>query len=143
MTVAGGRRGLRAVAVALGAALGGCGGGLTLPDLMAVQRSGSTPGANLQLVVNDAGTARCNRGPAVAISDPQLLQARALARDLHDPAKHGLTLAPGAAPVLHYDVRTADGQVSFSDDSAGQPAVLFSVALLVRQIAQQDCHLPR
>jgi hypothetical protein len=130
-------------ALALAGALGGCGGGLTLPDLMAVQRSGSIPGASLNLVVNDGGTARCNGGRPVPITDAQLLQARSLARDLHDPAKRALTLAPGGRSVLRYFVRTQDGHVSFSDDSAGQPPVFFNVALLVRQIAQQDCHLPR
>lgn len=130
-------------ALALSTALGGCGGGLTLPDLMAVQRSGSIPGASLNLVVNDGGTVRCNRGRPVPITDPQLLQARSLARALHDPAKRALTLAAGRRSVLRYFVRTPDGHVSFSDDSAGQPPVFFGVALLVREIAQQDCRLPR
>lgn len=133
---------LLAVTVAA-AALAGCGGGFTAPDLFAVQRSGSEPGANLALVVNDSGTVRCNGGRALPITDPQLLEARSVARDLHDPAKRGLSLAPGAQPVLRYDVRDQDGRVSFSDDSAHQPQVFFQLALLVRQIATQDCHLRR
>jgi hypothetical protein len=113
------------------------------PDLFAVQRSGSVSGASLQMVVNDGGTVTCNGGAARQISAPLLLAARAVARDLHDPATRGLALAPGPQPVLHYAARTQDGHVSFSDDSAAQPAVLYRLALLVRQIAQQDCRLAR
>jgi hypothetical protein len=121
----------------------GCGGGQISPDLFAVQRSGSVPGAALQMVVNDGGTVTCNGGGARPVSDPLLLQARAVTRDLHDPATRGLALPPGPQPVLRYAARTQDGHVSFSDDSAAQPAVLYRLALLVRQIAQQDCGLAR
>jgi hypothetical protein len=121
----------------------GCGGGQMSPDLFALQRSGSVPGASLQMVVNDGGTVTCNGAAARPISDPLLLQARAVARDLHDPATRGLALAPGPQPVLRYAARTQDGHVSFSDDSPAQPAVLYRLALLVRQIAQQDCGLAR
>ena len=131
--------------IALAAAiLGGAGcGGVMSPDLFAVQRGGAVPGARLNMVVNDGGTVRCNGGPSLKISDPLLLQARSVQTALHDPASRALALPPGPQSVFRYAVRTQDGRVSFSDDSRGQPAVFFQLALLVRQIAQQDCHLPR
>jgi hypothetical protein len=113
------------------------------PDLFAVQRGGTVPGAGLNVVVNDGGTVRCNGGSSVKMNDPQLLQARSIQTALHDPASHKVTLAPGPQSVFNYTVRTPDGRASFSDDSRGQPAVFFQLALLVRQIAQQDCHLTR
>jgi hypothetical protein len=45
--------------------------------------------------------------------------------------------------VLSYHVRDVDGTVSFSDNSAGQPAVLRQLALFVLQTSQQLCHLPQ
>jgi hypothetical protein len=121
----------------------GCGGGVMSPDLFAVQRGGTVPGARLNMVVNDGGTVRCNAGPSLKIRDPLLLQARSVQTALHDPASRALSLAPGPQSVFRYTVHTQDGRVSFSDDSPGQPAVFFQLALLVRQIAQQDCHLER
>ena len=129
--------------VLAGLALAGCGGAQTLPDLFAVRRSGSVPGAGLQLVVNDAGTVRCNGGAARPLSDPHLLEARSVANDLHDYAVKGEALAPGPQSVLRYSARTKDGHVSFADDSPHPPAVFYRLAVLVRDIARQDCGLPR
>jgi hypothetical protein len=109
--------------------------------LFEVQRTGSVPGAKLDLVVNDAGTASCNRSAPVPISDPQLLTARAIQADLMKPAGRSLSLRPGRQPVFSYVVRSVDGTVRFSDDSAGQPQVFHQLALYTLQIAQGVCHL--
>jgi hypothetical protein len=130
--------GLAALSAAV--ALSAC-GGQTLQDDLFVQRTGSGPGANLSLVVNDAGTASCNRRPPVPISGPQLIQARYIQMTMAPQAQAGLTLKPGPDPVFHYLVRTPDGQVSFADDSKGQPSIFSQLMLLTLQIAQQDCHL--
>jgi len=121
--------------------LSGCAGTIVQDDLL-VQRTGSVPGAKLTLVVNDAGTATCNGKAAVPISGSQLIQARYIQMTMVSQAQHGLTLPPGAHPVLHYAVQTPDGHVSFYDDSKGQPAIFPAIQLLTLQIAQQDCHLP-
>ncbi len=42
--------------------------------------------------------------------------------------------------MLSYYVRDEDGNVRFSDDSRGQPAVFRQLALFVLQTAQQVCH---
>ena len=121
--------------------LAGC-GGVTAPDLFIVYRSGSVPAARLTLLVNDGGVVHCNGGPARPISDPALVQARAIQDDLHDPAVAHSSLPPGSASVLSYYVRDPDGTVRFSDDSSSQPAVFRQLALFVLQTARGVCHLP-
>jgi hypothetical protein len=135
-----GRRGAAAVAFATAALLAGC-GGIKAPDLFIVNRTGSVPGARLTLLVNEEGGVRCNGGPERRLSDPQLVQARAIEEDLHGPTSSHLSLAPGAGAVFSYEVRDERGTARFSDDSAGQPTVLRRLALFVLQTAQHVCHL--
>ncbi|HEY3018547.1 MAG TPA: hypothetical protein VGJ32_00050 [Solirubrobacteraceae bacterium] len=125
------------------AALLAAGCGSPSADLFAVERAGSIPGARLRLVVNDAGTVRCDDRPAVKLTEAELLDARDLQRDLEDPAGRDLRLAPGPGSVLRYRVRTPDGTVSFADDSRGKPAVLDRLAFYVRRLARQRCGRPR
>ena len=132
--------------LAAAVAVGGC-GGVTAPDLFLVQRSGSGANARLTLLVNEEGGVTCNglstlAGRKLMLSDPQLVQARAIQEDLSEPASKHTSLAPGAKSVLSYRVRDEAGSVSFSDDSAGQPAVFRRLALFVLQVAQTVCHLP-
>jgi hypothetical protein len=141
-------RGTLAIALLtlVGVALGGC-GGVTAPDLFVVQRSGSGPSAKLTLLVNEEGGVTCNgaakiSGRKLKLSDSQLVQARAIQEDLHDSASEHMSLAPGPKTVLSYRVRDEAGTVSFSDTSAGQPAVLRQLALFVLRAAQQVCRLP-
>ena len=135
----------RAAAEALAAlaalAMGGCGS--EARDLFLVTRSGDVPGAPLTLRVTDDGRASCNHRPLVEITSAQLVTAREVERDLEDPAKAQLRLAPGPQPVFSYRVRTEEGGVAWSDDSARQPAVLFKLAKLTRDVAKGPCHLPR
>ena len=84
-------------AVAAGAVLAACGGGIILQDDLAVERTGSGPGARLNLVINDSGTVMCNGHKAVPITDPQLILARYLSMALADDAQEGLSLKPRAA----------------------------------------------
>ena len=133
-------------AVLLSAA--GCGGPSS--DLFAVERAGAVPGARLTLVVDDGGFVRCNHGDRKEISSAQLIDARDIARQLDGepdkepgPAKKNLTFAPRPGSILRYNVRTEQGSVAFADNSARQPAVLFHVAELTRDLAKQVCGLPR
>jgi hypothetical protein len=133
-------------AVAVAVALGGC-GGIMAPDLFLVQRSGSDSGAKLTLLVNEEGGVSCNGVSAVSghklkLSDAQLVEARAIQEDLRDPASKHTALAPRPKSVLSYRVRDEAGSVSFSDNSAGQPAVFRRMALFVLRTAQRVCHLP-
>jgi hypothetical protein len=144
-----GRRARLALVPALalaGLSVAGC-GGVTAPDLFIVQRSGSGPGAKLTLLVNEEGGVSCNgvsevSGHKLKLSDPQLVQARAIQEDLRDPASEHMSLAPGPKSVLSYRLRDEAGSVSFSDTSARQPPVFRQLALFVLRAAQQVCHLP-
>jgi hypothetical protein len=135
------RSALLALLVALGLLPAAC-GGVKAADLFLVERSGSTPGARLTLLVNEEGVVHCNGGPALKVSDPQLVQARAIQEELEKPAGEGLKLPPRPGSVLSYTVHDEQGTVRFGDNSAAQPKVLRQLALYVLQVAQQICHLP-
>jgi hypothetical protein len=126
---------------AVAAALAGC--GTEGHDLFVVQRAGSIPGARLALRVTDDGRASCNRGPLVDITSAQLIDARELARELAPLAERRFALAPRPGSVLRYDVVVEAGRVHFADTSRGQPAPLFRVAKLTRDIARGACELAR
>jgi hypothetical protein len=121
--------------------LAGCGAGVTAPDLFLVQRTGSGPGARLTLLVNEEGGVRCNGSKTLKLSDPQIVQARAIQEDLQSPAGRHLSLLPRPGSVLSYYLRDENGTVRFSDNSAEQPTVLRQLQLFVLQVAQQVCHL--
>jgi hypothetical protein len=130
--------GAGAVAVALAAA--GC-GGVMAPDLLLIERSG--PGGRLTLLVDEQGGLRCNGVRKPSLSDPQLIQARALQEELTALAGERLSLPPRPGSVFAYRVRDESGSVSFADNSSAQPKVLRNLALFVLQVAQQNCHLPQ
>jgi hypothetical protein len=132
---------LAALAVAGAGAASGC--GAAPPDLFLVRRTGAIPGAALTLRVTDDGRASCNGRPMVEISSAQLIAAREIQRDASRPAKARLRLPPRPGSVLNYVLRTQDGTVRFSDDSARQPLVLYRAAALTRAIAKGPCRLPR
>jgi hypothetical protein len=133
----------RALSLALlaSALLAGC-GGIKAPDLFIVQRSGADPGAALTLVVNEEGGVTCNgRAAKLKLSDPQLVEARAIQEDLREPASEHTSLPPAPQSVLSYYLRDENGSVRFADNSAHQPEVFRRLALFVLQTAQQVCHL--
>jgi hypothetical protein len=121
--------------------LAGC-GGVQAPDLFLVQRSGSTARAKLTLLVNEEGGVTCNGRPGQKLDDPQIVKAREIQEQLQKPSSSHLSLPPRAGSVLSYYVRDEGGTVRFSDNSAGQPAVLRKLQLFVLQTAQQACELP-
>ncbi|HWY17601.1 MAG TPA: hypothetical protein VNY27_02690 [Solirubrobacteraceae bacterium] len=125
--------------LALAIVLAGC-AGVKPPDLFVVERSG--PGGRLTLLIDEQGGLRCNGAREPALSDPQLIQARALQEELRTPASEHLSLPPRPGSVFAYRVRDESGSASFADDSSAQPKVLRNLALFVLQVAQQDCHLP-
>jgi hypothetical protein len=130
-------------------------GGIKAPDLFIVKRtvagtaSGTGTGARgtLTLVVNEEGGISCNGvaskdGRKLKLSDPQLVEARAVQEDIQEQASSHTTLAPGAKSVFGYYLRDENGWVRFSDDSAGQPKVFRQLTLFVLRAAQQVCGLP-
>ncbi len=145
------RASARARALALCAPLAGvllaaC-GGIKAPDLFVVQRTGSGPHARLTLLVDEEGGVHCNGigsrgGVKLKLSDPQLVEARAIQEELEEPSAKHTVLAPGAKSVLRYFVRDEHGYVRFSDDSAAQPKVFRQLALFVLRASQNVCGLP-
>ena len=130
-----------ALAAVAGLAMAACGG--EARDLFLVARSGDVPGAKLTLRVTDDGRASCNGRPLVEITSAQLIAARESERDVEPAARAQLRLAPGPQPVFSYRVRTEEGGVAWSDDSPRQPAVLFKLAKLTRDVAKGPCRLAR
>ena len=133
-------KGLAAIAL-VALLLAGCGS--EAHDLFLVTRNGDVPGARLTLRITDDGRASCNHKPLVEITSAQLISARDVSRKLEDPSKAQLRLAPGPQSVLSYRVRTEEGGVAWSDDSTRQPAVLFELAKLTRDVAKGPCRLAR
>jgi hypothetical protein len=138
MSAAGARAGA-AVAACLALALAGC-GGVSAADLFVVTRTGPA-GAKLTMLVDEEGNVRCDGRPAGKLSDPMIVQARAIQEELHDPASAHLVLAPRPGSVFSYQVRAEAGTVRFSDNSAHQPHVFSQLSLFVLQTAQQLCHV--
>ena len=147
------RRASAAIAVLLAvatAAAAGCNGPRPA-DLFVVQRSGSIPGAALNLRVIDDGHVSCNRGAPKPISSAQLIDARELRRELDGDqskeevglAQRHLALKPGPISTLSYRVRSEEGTVSFSDTSPRQPQAFYRLAKLTRDLARGPCGLPR
>jgi len=132
---------LRSALVALlaGGLLTGC--GVKAADLFIVERTGSTPGARLTLLVSEEGDVTCNGGPMRKLSDSQLVQARAIQEELAAAAGEHRVLPARPGSVLAYRVREEAGSVSFADDSPGQSAAMHQLALFVLQTAQRVCHL--
>jgi hypothetical protein len=127
-------------AALIGSALVAC--GTPSHDLFVVTRSGDLPGARLELLVSDGGTATCN-GERHDLTSEQLIEAREIERDLEEPGSRGLALPPRAGSQLTYSVRLETGTVRFSDNSQGQPAAFFRLAAFVRATAKGVCGLRR
>jgi hypothetical protein len=125
----------------LAAAAAGCGG--SAGDLLAVQRSGNVPGAELQVIITDGGLARCNEGDELRLPEDLLLEAREIERDLEPAAEEELALEPGPGWVFRYDVETPTGVVRFADTSERRVAGMDELAFLVRRVAQDVCELER
>jgi hypothetical protein len=126
----------------LGALLGGC-SGVQPPDLFAVGRDGDIPGARLELVVTDNGTARCNGAKPRLLPNDLTLSARDITRKVAVDARRGLRLPAGPGSTLRYRLRDADGHVEFADTATARRPELARLAFFVRQAAQRVCGLPR
>ena len=135
------RIGLAALTTTACVALVGCGLDVTSPDLFVLHRTGQ--GQTLTLLVNDSGTIRCNRGKAKSMSDPLLLNARDLAKDLDQDVKGNRRFAQ-PAKVFSYRVQLQDGTLAFSDAAAARNRKYPELAraeLFAAQAAQGPCGL--
>jgi hypothetical protein len=129
-------RGL-AVLLLLGVLVAGCGG--PPADLFVANRTGSVPGAELEMLVSD-GSVRCNGGEEHEISSAQVLEGRAIATDLETVKQSDI---PPAEPgIFAYEVRSEWGTIRFADRNT-TPSVLPHIVRLVRDLARTECGLVR
>jgi hypothetical protein len=130
-------------ACALAAVLAACGG--EAGDLMLVQRSGSVPGAAVQLRFTVDGRVGCSRdAPLRDLPSAQTIDVRAIERALAGdqkpgPATRHVELPPGPGSVLRYRASMEAGSVAFSDTSRGQPPAFFRLAKLTRDVSRGVC----
>jgi hypothetical protein len=129
-----------AAALVCALAAAGC-GGIKLPDLFLVQRSGSVPGASLTLLVNEEGGVRCNGGPEGKLQDADIIKARYIQEQLKGPSGEHLSLPAGGESIFSYYVRDENGYVRFHDDSPRQPKVFRELQAFVLATAKGVCHL--
>lgn len=126
-----------AVLVLLGLAAAGCGG--PPADLFVADRTGSVPGAKLEMLVSD-GSVRCNGGKEHEISSAQVLEGRAIATDLETVKQSDI---PREKPgIFAYRVRSEWGTIRFVDRNT-TPSVLPHIVRLVRDLARTECGLVR
>lgn len=131
----------RAVAAALlaGATLAACGLNVQSADLFLLTRTGQ--GSKLTLLINDAGTIRCDGRSARPLNDTLLIQARDLADNLAADANRNLALPTGPGTVFSYRIKLQQGAVSFSDHDTARHPILAQAELFAAQAAQQACKL--
>lgn len=137
-------RGRRATFAAAGAlvslAIAAC--GTPSPDLFVVKRDGTVPGAKLELLVSDQ-SARCNGGPVRNLSSAQIIEARAIKRDLLlvQTDDEAIPAAP-PAQFFTFAVQTEEGRLRYPDTQQ-RPAVLPRLSRFVRRLAIDTCGLER
>jgi hypothetical protein len=127
------------LAGAVAALVSGCGFDVASPDLFLLARTGE--GKPLRLLVNDAGTIRCDGGRTRKLSDPLLLRARDIATSLAADAKRQLRIPASQNSTFHYTVKLQDGTISFPDTAAASHSELAQLELFAVQAAQQACGL--
>ena len=125
------------VLLLLGVAVAGCGG--PPADLFVANRTGSVPGAELEILVSD-GSVRCNGGEEHEISSAQVLEGRAIATDLE--AVKQSDIPPAKPGIFAYEVRSEWGTIRFADRNTS-PSVLPHIVRLVRDLARTECGLVR
>jgi hypothetical protein len=131
---------MRRLALLAVLALAGCGS--PPADLFVVDRSGSDRNANLTMLVSDDGMVTCN-GKQHPISNQQLLDARALTRDLSKQAELHVALPPGPNSVLSYKVRMQAGTISFADTSRPLPGAFTRLTVFTKDVSEDVCGLRR
>jgi hypothetical protein len=120
--------------------LAGCGLDVQAPDLFVLTRTGQ--GNTLNLLVNDSGTIRCNRGKARMISSARLITARDLSDNLAKDASSNLRLPIGSGSTYTYKIRMQQGTITFSDRDTARRPYLAQAELFAIDAAQQVCGLP-
>ena len=135
------RRGSAALAcAALVVAVGAC--GTPSPDLFVVHRTGTVPGAKLDLLVSDQ-TATCNKDKPRELSSAQIITARDILNDLLDFQRGNATLPPAPpAQIFRFSLRDEEGTLRWGDTTQ-RPSILPRITQFTRDLAKELCGLPR
>ena len=115
----------------------GCGLEVQQPDLFLLTRTGG--GSTETLLVNSAGTVRCNGTRTKPVPDKLLLKARNLTGRLQRDARHHLRIASAPDSFYHYRVRVHGGTIVFPDTAAHSHPELAQLELLAVKLAQGPC----
>lgn len=126
-----------ALLLAAASALAGCGLQIAAPDLFLLRRSG--PGGTVTLVVNDAGTIRCDRGRQQQISSSELIAARDLSDSLAPLAHRHLRLPAPRNSVYSYTIEMQQGTIHFPDTAGRTRPALAQAELFATQAAGRFC----
>ena len=107
-----------------------------------MERSGSDPNANVNLVVSDGGSVTCN-GKQHPLDADRLLTARQLERDLEPQAELGIQLPQGSNGELAYKVRMEAGSLAFGDESPQIPKTFLRLAAFTSDVTEHVCDIQR
>jgi hypothetical protein len=124
-------------AVAAALVLQGCGG--TAGDVLAIEVSGGPLPARQILVVTDDGRGSCNRGTLKDIPNQQLIDAQALAHDAKPLAETAASYGGSRPGARRYLLRLPQGDVSWTEGTAGIPSALARAQLLALQLGRELC----
>lgn len=124
-------------AVLCGLALAACGFSVEAPDDFLMTRTGQ--GTKVTLLVNDAGTIRCDGGRERPITSAMLINARDLVTNLQTYAQHHLDIPQAPDSVYRYTVRMQLGTISFPDTAAAKRHELAGVEQFALQALAGPC----
>lgn len=126
--------------LALALALGAC--GTPSPDLFVVHRTGTVPGAKLDLLVSDQ-SATCNKAKPRELSSAQIITARDILNDLLEFQRGNATVPPAPpAQIFRFVLRDEEGTLRWGDTTQ-RPSILPRITQFTRDLAKELCGLPR
>jgi hypothetical protein len=129
------RTAVAAVLCCLG--LAACGFDVQAPDDFLMTRTGQ--GLKVTLLVNDAGTIRCDGGRPRPITSSMLISARALVTNLQTDAQHHLNIPQATDSVYRFTMRMQLGTISFPDTAAARHHELAGVEQFALQALAGPC----
>jgi hypothetical protein len=128
---------IAAVAVAVAVGVAGCGG--ESGDLMSIEISGGPAGvAKHTVVVTGDGRGTCDRGAEVLLPSQRVIDARVIAKDITELTRKAADYPP-LTGARRYTLKTADGDVTWSEGTPALPDVLPRAQLLALQLERLLC----
>jgi hypothetical protein len=126
-----------AIVVVCCTALAACGFAVQSPDDFLMTRTGQGP--RVTLLVNDAGTIRCDGARARPITSAMLINARDLLDNLTNDAKNRLRIPQARNSIYRYTVAMQVGTISFPDTAALRHHELAGVEQFALQALAGPC----